>query len=217
MFRTMPNRTMRQDWLPWSLSIFGAGCAVFVLVQGVLPARSANEQLVAKLARLEGELARTTQSAQDERSALEQKLQQAADTEEQQKAMERARAALEVARRDLSQALGRQLKSGAVQLEEHNGELVVGMAHDTLFAPERTALTPGGRVLLRELARSMQRLPADQMYRVGGRSSAHQQSIIRFLELIGKIPARQLAAAGASPPPSGGPARRVDIVLVHGK
>jgi hypothetical protein len=207
---------MRQDWLPWSLSIFGAGCAAFVLVQGVLPARSANEQLVSKLARLEGELARTTQSANDERSALEQKLtQQAADSQAQLQAMQRARVALEVARRDLSQALGRQLKSGAVQLEEHNGELVVGMAHDTLFAPESTALAPAGRVLLRELARSMQRLPANQTYRIGGRSSAHQQSIIRFLELIGKIPASQLAAAGAPPPPtSGGPARRVEIVLI---
>jgi hypothetical protein len=209
---------MRQDWLPWSLSIFGACCAVFVLVQGVLPARSANEQLLSKLARLEGELARTTQSAKDERLALEQKLtQQATDTEEQLKSMQQARAALEVARRDLSQALGRQLKIGAAQLEEHNGELVIGVAHDTMFAPESTALATAGRVLLRELARSMQRLPADQMYEVGGRSSAHQQSIIRFLELVGKIPARQLAAAAASPPSPGGPARRVDIVLKHGK
>jgi hypothetical protein len=205
---------MRQDWLPWSLSIFGACCAVFVLVQGVLPVRSANEQLVVKLARLEAEFARATQSAKDERSALEQQLTQATASQEQLKAMERTRAAMEIARRDLSQALGRQLKTGAVQLEEHNGELVVGVPHDALFAPESTALAPAGRVLLRELARSMQRLPADQVYRVGGRSEAHQQSIMRFLELSGKVPARQLAAARVAPPSPSGPARRVDIVLI---
>jgi len=214
MFRTTPTRSMRQDWLPWSLSIFGACCAVFVLVRGVLPARSANEQLVSKLARLEAELARSTQSAQAERSALEQQLAQAAVSQEQLKSVERARAAMEIARRDLSQALGRQLKSGAVQLEEQNGELVVGIPHDALFAPESTALAPAGRVLLRELARSIQRLPAEQVYRVGGRSDAHQRSIMRFLELSGKVPARQLAAAGVSPPSPSGPSRRVDIVLV---
>ena len=217
MFRTTPSRTMRQDWLPWSLSIFGAGCAAFVLIRGVLPARSANEQLVTKLARLEAEFAQATQSAKD---ALEQSnalAQQAAERQAQLKAMEQARAAMELARRDLSQALGRQLKSGSVQLEEHAGELVIGMAHDTLFARESTALAPAGRVLLRELARSMQRLPANQVYRVGGRSDAHQRSIMRFLELSGKIPAQLLTAGGVSPPSPTGPAQRVDIVLAGQK
>src|SRR5690349_25014148 len=55
--------TSRIDWLPWGLSIFGAICAVFVLVRGVLPERAANRELVERVTRLESDLSRTRQDA----------------------------------------------------------------------------------------------------------------------------------------------------------
>src|SRR4029079_5023073 len=58
----------RADWLPWFLSVFGASCALFVLVKGVLPARSQNAHLMERVSRLET----AAQSVSSERASLEQ-------------------------------------------------------------------------------------------------------------------------------------------------
>src|ERR1043165_9659330 len=63
-----PSPSNRADWLPWFLSVFGASCALFVLVKGVLPARSQNAHLMERVSRLET----AAEAASSERASLEQ-------------------------------------------------------------------------------------------------------------------------------------------------
>lgn len=209
------------DWLPWGLSIFGACCAVFVLVKGVLPERSANRELVQRVAKLETDLTRARQSALDDLSRAKDQLAQQSLAAQAEigaaREQERLRAAREAARRDLSQALAGEIASGDALILERGGELAVVMRERLLFASAASALEPRGKRALRALAESMRRLPADQEYRIGGTSEKHQRAVGRFLEIAGRIPHAQLTLAG--PPPEPAEASQappnVEIVLVH--
>jgi hypothetical protein len=211
------------DWLPWGLSIFGACCAVFVLVKGVLPERSANRELVQRVAMLETDLTRTRQSAVEDVSRAKDQLAQqslAAQAEiSAAREQERLRAAREAARRDLGQALASEISSGDALIVERAGELVVVLRERLLFASTASALEPRGKRSLRALAESMRRLPAEQVYRIGGTSEKHQRAVGRFLEIAGRVPHAQLATDG--PPPDAAEAANappnVEIVLVHRK
>jgi multidrug efflux pump subunit AcrA (membrane-fusion protein) len=214
------------DWLPWGLSVFVACCAVFVLVQGVLPERSANRQLVQRVARLETDLARATQTADDSQErAQSQLLQQNLAIQAQvnlAREQERARAALEAARRDVSQALASEIARGDVIVGEQNGELSITLSEPLLFfQAERALLKPGGRAALRELAKSMRRLPAEQVYQLSGNDEEHQRAVARFLEQVGRVPRERLVVGDASKKTPPGSAVRADegaiqVVLLYG-
>lgn len=207
------------DWLPWGLSVFGATCAVFVLVKGVLPERSANRELVQQVARLETDLSRIKQEALAEVTRAQDKLAQQAMTTQAEvntaREQERLRAAKDAARRDFGQSLAPQIDAGDVVIEERAGELVLSIREKLLFAGTSSQVEPKGRRFLRELAASIHRLPAEQVYRIGGKSEKQQRAISRYLEFAGRVPHAQLATAGA--PASAGPSSQpgsVEIVLV---
>jgi hypothetical protein len=224
-----PARWSPQDWLPWALSVFGASCAVFVLVRGVLPARSANEQLVQTVARLQTDLARATQNQNEERAQAKAQLTlQSASTQEQLSAArrhERARVAREIAQRDLNGQLGWQIEKGGIALEERNEELVIAIDSELMFNARSVTLKSTGRRFLRLIAKSMLRLPSDQIYRIGGPSAAHQRLVMHFLEQVARVPGEQLVMAGAPEPgttteaPAAAPSSDdgFEIVLLGGK
>ncbi len=211
------------DWLPWGLSIFGACCAVFVLVKGVLPERSANRELVQRVAKLEADLSQVKQAAVDDLARANAELAQqslAASAEvSAAREQERLRAARDAARRDLGQALAVEIAAGDALVQERAGELTVIAREKLLFDGAGSTLEPKGKRFLRQLAESIGRLPAEQIYRVGGVSEKHQRAVARFLELAGRVPRTQLTTAGAPPAPasSDAAAPSVEIVLVHRK
>jgi hypothetical protein len=211
----------RIDWLPWGLSIFGACCAVFVLIKGVLPERTANRELVQQVARLETDLTRVKQEAADDVARAQEKLaQQALATQAEvntARDQERLRAAREAARRDLGQSLAGEIEAGDVVITERNGELVVVARDKLLFAATSSLIEPKGRKFLRALAGSIHRMPAEQVYRISAKTERQQRAVSRFLEFGGRVPHAQLATEGA---PGGSPAAQpgtVEIVLVHRK
>ncbi len=205
------------DWLPWGLSVFGACCAVFVLVKGVLPERSVNQRLSQKVMRLETDLAQMSQTASTsleqakDKLARQNLLVQAQVTAAREQ--ERLRAAHETARRELGQSLASEIEHGDAVVEERSGELVV-MARERLLFTRDGALKPTGRKFLRELAASIKRLPADQVYRVGGVTERRQQSVTRFLELALRVPKDQLATRDL---PGSEAQSDLEIVLVRRK
>ena len=144
----------RIDWLPWGLSVFGASCAVFVLVKGVLPERSANRELVQQVARLEGDLSRIREDARDEVSRARDKLaQQALATQAEVNAareQERLRAAKDAARRDFGRSLAQYIDGGDVALDERAGDLVLVVRERLLFPGPTSQVDPKGRRFLQQ-------------------------------------------------------------------
>jgi len=178
-----PSESSRADWLPWFLSIFGAGCAVFVLVKGVLPARSVNAHLMERVSRLES----AAQHASSERASLEQAkghlLEQYTSAQAQlsttSKERERAQQVREMARTDMSETFAEQLAAGDLWLEQRpvrdaasgspgDTELVIGIAEQVLFNGDRAEVTWKGRRFLKALAENLKHLPADQVYEIDG-------------------------------------------------
>ena len=211
----------RIDWLPWGLSIFGACCAVFVLVRGVLPERAVNRELVQRVARLEGDLSR---ARQDTVSGLTRAKDQLVQQELAARAeigiardQERLRIAREAARRDLSQALTAEIGAQNVWIEERESELVVVIRERLMFYGGSSLIEQKGKRLLRELAASIHRLSAEQVYRVAAPTEKQERSIARYLENVGRVPRAQLATAGSPPASAAGAGRAsgtVEIVLV---
>lgn len=173
------SESNRSDWLPWFLSIFGAGCAVFVLVKGVLPARSVNAHLLERVSRLET----AAQNASSERASLEQAkghlLEQYNSAQAQistvSKSRERAQQVLELARKDMSETFAEQIAAGDVWFEQRPArgsaavtELVIGIAEPVLFNGDHSEVTWKGRRFLKALVENLKHLPADQMYEVDG-------------------------------------------------
>jgi chemotaxis protein MotB len=213
----------RPDWLPWTLSVFGVGCAVFVLVKGVLPARSSNHQLSQQVAKLETRLAVAESTAVKEKQRQVELTEQYSTTKERlEKAIAERKAAVEertAARKDLSESLRRQIAAGDVLVEEREGQLVIDVADKLLFDSGEAEVNKKGRMFLRKVAQSMKRLPATQVYQVGGHtdsqrvvskqlveqyptnwelSTTRATNVTRFLEEEGEISGAQLVAAGFS-------------------
>ena len=208
------------DWLPWGLSVFGACCAVFVLVKGVLPERSVNRELVQRVARLETDLSRAKQAAVDDLARAKEQLQEQTLANQAEvgamREQERLRAAQELARRDLAQALAAEIAAEDVLLQERGGDLAIVVRDALLFTGNRSAIESKGKRFLRELAQSIRRLPAEHVYRIGGRTEKQQRSIARFLEVAGRIPHAQLITAGPPPPvpPGTPPPDTVEILMM---
>ncbi len=211
------GRSGQQDWLPWALSIFVASCAVFVLVRGVLPARNENAELTQQVARLERDLSRATQNAQEQRSTIERASKAGASPAAGTTGAADDGRALAAARKEFSQSFEADLASGTVLLEERQRELVVDIMNELIFDPGRADVSKKGRSFLKELAVSMKRLPANQVYQIGGHtdrgrtedgsqhhpadwklSALRAANIARFLEESGNVPGEQLVAAGFS-------------------
>ncbi|HVZ37244.1 MAG TPA: OmpA family protein [Polyangiaceae bacterium] len=232
----------RADWLPWGLSVFGAACAAFVLVKGVLPARASNAELTRRVARLET----AAQRADDERSSLAREKEQlearyasaAARLTPVERAEERQKNARETARRELSQALAPAIQQGDVALGQRQDELVLELREDLLFHPGHADVTWTGRQFLKNLAQILKRLPGDQVYQIGdhtldaGSASEHKNAwklsatraanVARCLEDEGKLPGPQLIAAGFSrypraPTTGGGANTGIEIVLLRAR
>jgi chemotaxis protein MotB len=223
-----PAPARSRTWLPWIIMALALAALVSVVLRVVLPGGEERERLTQGLARLEGELAATKKSAQEQQGKVDELLrdktslsQEHSITKEHLEAAltekAEALAQLEKAKQDLSQALGTQIAAGDVFVKEQNGELVVDVADKLLFDTGKADLNEGGQKLLLEVAGSMKRLPPSQIFQVGGHtdsqrvvspelveqyptnwelSATRATHVVRFLEDKGKVPGRQLVAAG---------------------
>ena len=163
----------RADWLPWFLSVLGASCALFVLVKGVLPARSQNAHLMERVSRLET----AAQVASSERASLEQAkghlLEQCNPAQAQQvpsasKEHERDRQNQQQARKDMSDTFADQVAAGDVWFEQRENGLAIGVREGVLFNGDHTEVTWKGRRFLKAFAENLKHLPTDQSYEVAG-------------------------------------------------
>lgn len=227
---TYPPRSTHRPWLPWLLSGASVAAVLVLLVKGVLPATERAERAKQEVARLQGELEATQQAVADERTKMEQLLQARDSLTEERTAIaqrletalkekEEALAALEAARKDLTDTLESQIAAGDVLIEERKGELVVDVADQLLFDVGSTELNAKGKELLKRVATSMRRLPAQQIFQVGGHtdsqrvvskdlvkrfptnwelSAARATNVVRFLQEVGRVPGKQLVAAAFS-------------------
>jgi chemotaxis protein MotB len=211
----------RPDWLPWTLSVFGVSCAVFVLVKGVLPARAVNDELTAQVTRLQATLGSAEQTASQDRKARDELNEQLAVARQELgraiEEKEKALARLESARKDLTKSLEREIAAGDVLVEERDGRLVIDVADEVLFDTGDAEVSRKGKGFLLEVAKSMRRLPDEQVYQVGGHtdsrpittrklveryptnwelSTSRATNVARVLEEEGHIPGKQLVAAG---------------------
>jgi chemotaxis protein MotB len=179
---------------------------------------------------LEGELTSTKQAAETQRSQVETLLkdkdtlsQEASATKmrlEQAIAdKEAALSELEQAKKELSETLGTQIAAGDVLIKEVKGELVVDVADKLLFDTGEAEINEAGQQFLAQVAKSMKRLPASQIFQVGGHTdsqrvvskelverfptnwelaAARATNVVRFLQETGKVAGRQLLAAAFS-------------------
>ena len=241
-----PSGSNRADWLPWFLSVFGASCALFVLVKGVLPARTQNAHLMERVSRLET----AAQSVSSERASLEQakshlleqcKPAQAPaanagkDSENEQRIQQQAR-------KDMSDTFADQVAAGDVWFEERPAGLAIGIREAVLFNGDHTEVTWKGRRFLKAFAENLKHLPADQPYEVAGYfdpgaspaksaaaggtakklrsgwdvSARRAASVARYLEDEGGIAGSQLSAAGFSRYRPEG-GDRIEVVLRDGE
>ena len=153
----------------------------------------------------------------DKDSLSEEKTQAKGQLERALKEKQEALAALAKAKKELSDALGTQIAAGDVLIKERNGELVLDVADRLLFDTGKAEITEGGQAFLLEVAKSMKRLGPAQVFRVGGHtdnqrvvskevaelyptnwelSTARATNVVRFLQDRGRVPGRQLVAAG---------------------
>jgi flagellar motor protein MotB len=206
----------RTDWLPWALSIFAAGCAAFVLIRGVLPARATNAALVQRVERLETAARRATDERASLSHAKEQLAEQYASAQAQLTdvvhAEERQRQTREAAQRELSQALAPAIAKGDLALGTRRDELVLELREDLLFHAGHSDVAWTGRQFLRNLGEVLRRLPATQVYQIRGYASGDGSSaerkntwklsatraanVARYLESDGKVAGPQLVAVG---------------------
>jgi chemotaxis protein MotB len=217
--------------------VFGASCALFVLVKGVLPARTQNAHLMERVSRLET----AAQAASSERASLEQAkghlLEQMSSAQAQisnvGKERDRERQAQQQARKDMSDTFADQVSAGDVWFEQRPTGLAIGIREAVLFNGDHTEVTWKGRRFLKAFAENLKHLPAEQPYEVAGYfdpsaasakpakkprsgweiSARRAASVARYLEEEGGIPGAQLSAAGFSRyRPEGGD--RIEVVLV---
>lgn len=227
---THPARPTHRAWLPWLLSGASVAAILVLLVKGVLPATERAERAQQEVTRLQQELGATQQAVAEERAKMEQLLQAKDSLNEERTAIaqrleaalkekEEALAALEAARKDLTDTLESQIAAGDVLIQERKGELVVDVADQLLFDVGSSDLNAKGKELLKRVATSMRRLPAQQVFQVGGHtdsqpvvskdlakrfptnwelSAARATNVVRFLQETGRVPGKQLVAAAFS-------------------
>lgn len=224
------NETPSQSksWPLW-LATAGSGLvAILILFQVALPARKERDALTEELNRVSGDLATAKGAAKAQEALLSQLLADKDSLAEQKFAVqeqltqaisekEAAVAELERAKKELSEALGTQISSGDVLIQERKGELVIDVSDRLLFDSGETALNEPGQAMLREVAKTMRKLSPAQVFRVGGHtdtqrivtpelaeryptnwelSAARATNVVRFLQEDGKVAGHQLIAAG---------------------
>jgi chemotaxis protein MotB len=220
----------KSTFLPWGVAVVATILSILLVFRGMLPAQKLAEECDNEVSRLEGELKAVRQSAEsqskqiDDLLADKQGLSQEATVTKvrlEQALAEKAEALaeLEKAKKEISEALGTQIKSGDVLIKEVNGELVVDVADKLLFDTGQTELNEAGQELLAEVSKSMKRLPKSQVFRVGGHTdsqrvvskelieryptnwelaAARATNVVRHLQEKGGVPGRQLIAAAFS-------------------
>lgn len=147
--------------------------------------------------------------------------QQNAETQDELNAAikekEAAMAEVREAQRDLSTTLDKQITAGDVLIQEKHGQLVVDVSDQLLFEKGQAEVSEAGQQLLTDVAKSIKRLPPKLRFQVGGHtdsqrvvspelveryptnwelSTARATNVVRFLQEKGKVPGRQLIAAG---------------------
>jgi chemotaxis protein MotB len=222
-----PNESNR---LPWTLTGAFAVAALLVLLVVALPARKQRDELSQKVDTLTAELNAAKAATTDQERAISELLEDKDNLAEQKTAVqeqlklaveEKEAAVVELSRakKELESALGTQISSGDVLIQERKGELVIDVSDRLLFNTGETGVNDAGRVLLHDVAKSMKRLSQAQVFRVGGHtdfqrvvtkdlaeryptnwelSAARATNVVRFLQEEGKVPGHQLIAAGFS-------------------
>jgi chemotaxis protein MotB len=216
--------------LPWAIAAAAVLLSILVSVTGLLPAREAAERAQSEAKRLEGELDATKEAAETQRTAVESLLkdrdtlsQEASATkvrlEQAIAEREAALRELEQAKKELSETLGTQIAAGDVLIKEVKGELVVDVADKLLFDTGEADVNEAGQEFLQQVAKSMKRLPPNQIFQVGGHTDAQRvvskelveryptnwelaaaraTNVVRYLQETGRVPGRQLLAAAFS-------------------
>jgi len=119
----------------------------------------------------------------------------------------------------LSKSLVEEIETGEVSVSQRNGLLVVDVSDKVLFAVGEAELSERGQKVLTRLAESLQALPDQAVFQVGGHtdnqpikseevkakfptnwelSAARATNVVRFLEETCGIPGKRLIAAGFS-------------------
>ena len=130
---------------------------------------------------------------------------------------EKALQALQEVQKEIKENLSDQIAAGDVLIKERNGQLVIDVSDRLLFDKGETAINKQGQKLLLTVARSMRRLPRWQVFQVGGHtdslrvstpdlkakyptnwelSTGRATNVVRHLQDRGRVPGRQLVAAG---------------------
>lgn len=219
----LPEARKSKGWLPWLVVLLAVAGCIVVIAFGLLPAHSEGERLREELdkSKATAELERKQlQALLKDKSSLDQEhFETKTKLEEALAAKEKALAELEQARKDLSETLGTQIAAGDVLIKEVNGELVVDVADRLLFDTGEANVNDAGQDLLRQVAKSMKRLPPGQVFQVGGHTdskavvskelvqhyptnwelaAARATNVVRFLQEKAGVPGRQLVAASFS-------------------
>jgi chemotaxis protein MotB len=214
--------------LPWVIVAVAVALAVAILAVGWLPARSESSKLGQRVKQLSTQAEkqqsdlRARQQEVDQLKASSSELQRKLDsTKGELNAAIQEREALKTelreAQRDLSETLGKEIAAGDVLIQERRGELVVDVSDRLLFDEGQTEVSDAGKELLRQVAKSIKRLPPKLRFQVGGHtdskrvvspelveryptnwelSTARACNVVRYLQETGKVPGRQLIAAG---------------------
>lgn len=119
----------------------------------------------------------------------------------------------------LSKSLVEEIETGDIRVSQRNGLLIVDVADSVLFAIGEAELSERGQKVLARLAESLEALPDQAIFQVGGHtdnqpikseevkakfptnwelSAARATNVVRFLEETAGIPGKRLVAAGFS-------------------
>jgi chemotaxis protein MotB len=209
----------RNGAVPWSLvSVILA--IIFGLGLGFLWSSGLVSRLQTQAASLAAEVEKLKQQNEQERQRYARFQQQ---TEELGSELERtiaeretARRALETARGELVQQLQAEIQRGDVFVRLRGSDLVVDVSDKVLFDPGEAEIKESGKEVLKQVARTLRRVPGS-VFQVGGHtdstaivskdvrekyptnwelSAARAITVVRYLSEQQGVPGKQLVAAG---------------------
>jgi chemotaxis protein MotB len=127
--------------------------------------------------------------------------------------------ALKALQDSLAKSLVEEIETGDIRVSQRDGLLVVDVSDTVLFAIGEAELSERGQKVLTRLAESLEALPDEAVFQVGGHtdnqpikseevkakfptnwelSAARATNVVRFLEETAGIPGKRLIAAGFS-------------------
>jgi chemotaxis protein MotB len=213
-----PETTRRRD-VPWSwVSLTLA--IILGLGLGHLWSSGRVRELQGQTASLRAELEKLQQEQEEEsqrRARFQQQTQKLGSELERTIAeREAAQQALERARTELVQQLQAEIQRGDVFVRLRGSDLVVDVSDKVLFDPGEAEIREGGRDVLKQVARTLRRVPG-RVFQVGGHtdstaivskdvrekyptnwelSVARATTVVRYLSEKQGVPGKQLVAAG---------------------